>query len=471
MVDHRTETDSMGAVAVPADRLWGAQTQRSLENFPIGDRRVPFALIRALALVKKTAALANARLGVVAPGVAAAIAAAADDVAAGRLDGEFPLVPWQTGSGTQTNMNMNEVLANRANQAAGQPLGTKYPIHPNDHVNRSQSSNDSFPTAIHVAVALELEERLFPALDGLARGLRTKSGTFAGIIKIGRTHLQDATPLTLGQEIGAWASQVEVATARLRTARHELYQLAQGGTAVGTGLNAPAGFDLVFCAEITRLTGLPFVPAPDKFAQIAAHDGLMALAGALDALAVGLIKVAGDVRLLASGPRCGIGELILPANEPGSSIMPGKINPTQTESLTMVCCQVIGNSMAVRMAGSQGQLQLNACKPVMAVNLLDSIRLLADSAASFNERCIAGLDADTVRIATLVERSLMLVTALTPHIGYDRAAAIANAAIADGATLREAALASGAVTAEQFDAWVQPERMLGASGGCAQTSV
>ena len=470
MVGTRSESDSMGIVSVPVDRLWGAQTQRSLENFPIGDRSMPLPLIKALALVKKAAALANARLGVLPSDLATAIAAAADEVVFGSLDGEFPLVPWQTGSGTQTNMNMNEVLANRANQILGNPVGSKSPVHPNDHVNRSQSSNDSFPSAMHVAVAMELEDRLLPALDSLAAALRAKCGAFAGIIKIGRTHLQDATPLTLGQEIGAWASQVEVATARLRNGRHDLSQLAQGGTAVGTGLNSPPGFDLVFCMEISRLTGLSFFPAPDKFALIAAHDGLVALAGDLDALAVGLLKVTGDIRLLASGPRCGIGELILPANEPGSSIMPGKINPTQAEALAMVCCQVMGNGMTVRIAGSQGQLQLNAFKPVIALNLLDSIGLLADACASFQHRCIDGLMADHDRIAALVERSLMLVTALSPHIGYDHAAEIAASAMESGASLREAALASGFISEDKYDEWVRPERMLGAGGGSTQNT-
>lgn len=470
MVQTRSESDSMGDVLVPIDRLWGAQTQRSLENFPIGDRLMPKPLIKALALVKKAAALANARLGMLPADLATVIADAADEIVAGRWDGEFPLVPWQTGSGTQTNMNMNEVLANRANQILGYSVGSKFPVHPNDHVNRSQSSNDSFPSAMHVAVSMELEGRLLPALDSLASALRAKSGAFAGIIKIGRTHLQDATPLTLGQEIGAWASQVEVATARLRHGHHDLCQLAQGGTAAGTGLNAPAGFDMVFCTEITRLTGLPFYPAPDKFALIAAHDGLVALAGDLDALAAGLMKVAGDIRLLASGPRCGIGELILPANEPGSSIMPGKINPTQAEALAMVCCQVMGNGTTVKIAGCQGQLQLNTFKPVIVVNLLDSISLLTDACASFQHRCIDGLAADPVRIAALVDRSLMLVTALSPHIGYDHAAEIAASAIENGMTLREAALISGFITADKYDEWVRPERMLGAGGGSTQNT-
>jgi fumarate hydratase class II len=462
VADCRIETDSMGPVAVPAERLWGAQTQRSLDNFPIGEARLPVALIRALAVVKKAAAVVNSRLGGLDAALAAAIAAAADRVIAGGLADEFPLVPWQTGSGTQANMNMNEVLANLANRALGADLGSKAPVHPNDHVNRSQSSNDCLPTAMHVAAADELERRLLPALDGLAASLRAKAAAFAGIVKTGRTHLQDATPLTLGQEVGAWAWQVEAAAARLRAFRPELMLLAQGGTAVGTGLNAPAGFDREVSAEIARLTGLPFVPAPDKFAQLAAHDALVALSGLLNAAAAALIKVANDVRLLASGPRCGLGELVLPANEPGSSIMPGKVNPTQAEALAMVCCQVMGNHVAVTVAGAQGHLQLNAFKPVIAVNVLESLRLLADAADSFRRRCIDGLEADPARIADLLGRSLMLVTALAPHIGYDRAAAIAHAAHADGTTLRDAALASGLVTAEQFDAWVRPEDMVGA---------
>ena len=457
----RLETDSMGPMAVPAERLWGAQTQRSLENFPIGEARMPAELIHALALVKRAAAEANSRMGVLDPVLAGAICAAADRVAAGEMAEEFPLVPWQTGSGTQTNMNMNEVVANLANLSLGRPLGAKAPVHPNDHVNLSQSSNDSFPTAMHVAAALATERQMLPALDGLAAALRSKASAYAGLVKIGRTHLQDAVPLTLGQEIGAWAWQVEAAAARVRAILPDLMQLPQGGTAIGTGLNAPAGFDLVFAAEIGRLTRLPFAPCPDKFAQIAAHDALVALSGTLNTTAVALMKVAGDVRLLASGPRCGLGELVAPANEPGSSIMPGKVNPTQAEALIMVCCQVMGNHVAVTVAGSQGQLQLNACKPVIVVNILASLRLLTDAVNSFRRRCVRGLEADARRIGELVGRSLMLVTALAPHVGYDRAAAIAARAYAEGLTLREAALASGAVTAEDFDRWVDPQDMVG----------
>ncbi|MDA8229802.1 MAG: class II fumarate hydratase [Magnetospirillum sp.] len=467
----RTETDAMGPVAVPIDRYWGAQTQRSLVNFPIGEERMPWPLLRALALAKKAAALANARLGTLAPDIAAAIAAAADDVIAGDLAGEFPLVPWQTGSGTQTNMNMNEVLANRANERLGHALGTKAPVHPNDHVNRSQSSNDSFPTAMHVATADEVSRRLLPSLNRLAVALRDKAAAFAEIVTTGRTHLQDAVPLTLGQEVGAWASQVEDGAARIRAALPEVLQLAQGGTAVGTGLNAPPGFDRAFCEELAALSGLAVTPAPDKFAAIAGHDAMVAMSGTLSALAVALMKVANDVRLLASGPRTGLAELLLPANEPGSSIMPGKVNPTQAEALSMVCCQVMGNHVAVTVAGSRGDLQLNTFKPVIAVNVLGSIRLLADAADSFAIRCVAGMDANRERIAALAGQSLMLVTALVPRIGYDRAAAIAGKALADGISLKEAAVASGEVTPEQFDEWVRPATMVGLGSVPTQTSV
>ena len=457
----RMESDSMGAVAVPADRLWGAQTQRSLGNFPIGEQRMPPPLVRALGLVKQAAARANARLGALPADLARAIDAAAAEVADLTLIDHFPLVPWQTGSGTQSNMNANEVVANRANQMLGGEAGAKAPVHPNDHVNRSQSSNDGFPTAMHVAAAEQLTGRLLPALDRLATALEAKAGQFAGIVKIGRTHLQDATPLTLSAEVGAWASQIRAAHARLAQAGRELLDLAQGGTAVGTGLNAPAGFDLAFAEEMAALTGLAFRPAADKYAAIAAHDALVAASGALNAAAVALMKLANDVRLLGSGPRCGLGELVLPANEPGSSIMPGKVNPTQAEALSMVCCQVMGNHVAATMAGSQGHLQLNAFKPVIIVNVLHSVGLLADAADSFRQRCVEGLEADRERIARLLDRSLMLVTALNPHIGYDAAAAIAKRAHAEGLSLRDAALGLGLITAEQFDAWVQPQAMLG----------
>jgi fumarate hydratase, class II len=454
--EYRIERDSMGEMRVPADRLWGAQTQRSLENFPIGTERMPEALIRALGLQKQAAALANRALGVLEPGLADAIATAAAEVADGSLSAHFPLVVWQTGSGTQTNMNANEVIANRA----GQLLGGTVAVHPNDHVNRSQSSNDSFPTAMHIAAVLEIQRRLLPALDRLHQALAAKATAFAGIVKIGRTHLQDATPLRLGQEAGAWASQVGQGAARIRTTLAELFELAQGGTAVGTGLNAPPGFDRAFCSQLVTLTGLPFRPAPDKFAALAAHDGLVAMAGQLNTLAAALTKVANDVRLLGSGPRCGLGELVLPANEPGSSIMPGKVNPTQAEALTMVCAQVMGNCVTITVAGAQGHLQLNVFKPVIAYALLQSVRLLADAADSFRLRCVEGLQADESRIADLCDRSLMLVTALAPRIGYDKAAAIAKHAHADGLSLRQAALELGYVTAVEFDAWVQAEKMV-----------
>lgn len=451
----------MGEVAVPAEKLWGAQTQRSLSNFPIGDDRLPPPLIRALGLVKKAAALANARLGKLEPALADAIARAADEVADLSLLDHFPLVPWQTGSGTQSNMNANEVIANRANQMLGVALGAKAPVHPNDHVNQSQSSNDGFPTAMHVAAAEEITRRLLPALDRLATALEAKAVAFAPIIKIGRTHLQDATPLTLGQEVGAWAAQIRAVGLRLTAALEDLYELAQGGTAVGTGLNAPKGFDGAFAEEMAKLTGLPFRPAADKFAALAAHDALVAVSGALNGAAVALMKVANDVRLLGSGPRTGLGELVLPANEPGSSIMPGKVNPTQAEALSMVCCQVMGNHMATSIAGAQGHLQLNVFKPVIIVNVLSSVRLLGDACDSFRLRCVEGLEADRDRIADLLERSLMLVTALAPHIGYDKSAAIAKKAHAEASTLKQAALALGFVSEAEFDAWVRPQDMLG----------
>ena len=457
----RDETDSMGRVAVPADRYWGAQTQRSLDNFPIGDERMPLPLVRALGLLKQAAALANRDLGVLEPGLAEAIAAAAAEVAAGRLDDHFPLKVWQTGSGTHTNMNANEVIANRANELLGGRRGDKAPIHPNDHVNHSQSSNDSIPSAMHIAAALELTRRLLPALDRLGQALAGKARDFAGIVKIGRTHLQDATPLTLGQEVSGWAAQVAQARAGLAAQLPQVLRLAQGATAVGTGLNAAPGFAPAFCRHLSGLAGLDFVPADNPFAAIAAHDALVALSGALNTLAACLFKIGNDIRLLASGPRCGLGELRLPENEPGSSIMPGKVNPSQVEALTMVCARVMGNHTTVTIAGAGGQLQLNAYKPVIAYALLQSLRLLADGADSFTRRCVAGIEPNRERIADLLERSLMLVTALAPHIGYDRAAAIAKAAHAQDLSLRQAALASGAITAEQFDAWVRPTAMIG----------
>ena len=461
MAATRTETDTLGAVEVPADRYWGAQTQRSLENFPIGGERMPRALIHAFALQKQAAARANRRLGTLEPAIADAIDAAAAEIAAGKLDDEFPLVVWQTGSGTQTNMNLNEVIANRANERLGGARGAKSPVHPNDHVNRSQSSNDSFPTAMHVAAVREIHARLLPGLARLHVALAAKAEAFAGIVKIGRTHLQDATPLTLGDAVGAWAHQVKIGIERIEASLPRLCQVAQGGTAVGTGVNAPAGFAEAFAEELAALTDLPFVSAPDKFEALAAHDAVVEASGALNTVAASLTKIANDVRLLGSGPRCGIGELILPANEPGSSIMPGKVNPTQAEALTQVCVRVFGNHTTITVAGASGHMELNVFKPVMIDALLQSIRLLGDAAASFAERCVEGLEADRERIAALLGRSLMLVTALAPHIGYDAAAKIAKTAHADGSTLREAALRLNLVSAGDFDRWVRPEAMLG----------
>ena len=456
----RTERDSMGEVEVPAEHYWGAQTQRSLENFRIGGERMPPALIRALALEKKAAALANLGLGELEPRIGDAIVAAADEVIAGKHDGEFPLVVWQTGSGTQTNMNMNEVLANRANELLGGSRGAKQPVHPNDHVNRGQSSNDSFPTAMHIAAVEELHRRLLPALHHLHAALAGKANEFAAIIKTGRTHLQDATPLTLGQEFGGYARQVELGIERIIACLPRLYPLAQGGTAVGTGLNTRPGFAERFAEETARITGLPFVSAVNKFEALASHDALVEVSGALNVLAASLMKIGNDIRLMGSGPRCGLGELNLPENEPGSSIMPGKVNPTQVEALTMVAAQVMGNHVTITIAGSLGQFELNVMKPVIIFDLLQSIRLLADAATSFSDRCVAGIAADRARIAELVQRSLMLVTALSPHIGYDKAAEVAKKAHAEGTSLRQAALALGYVGAEDFDNWVRPEAMV-----------
>jgi fumarate hydratase class II len=456
----RTETDSFGPIEVPADRYWGAQTQRSLQNFRIGGERMPDALIRAFGIQKKAAALANMALGILDEKLGRAIAEAAQEVIDGRLNDHFPLVVWQTGSGTQTNMNLNEVIANRANEMLGAPLGAKKPVHPNDHVNLSQSSNDSMPTAMHIAAAQQTTTRLLPALRELQSELETKSSDFADIVKIGRTHLQDATPLTLGQEFSGYACQIENGIRRVESALPRILELAQGGTAVGTGLNAAPGFAEAFAAEVERMTGLDFVSAPNKFEALAAHDALVELSGALNTVAVSAMKIANDIRLLASGPRCGIGELVLPENEPGSSIMPGKVNPTQAEALTMVAVEVMGNHVAVTIAGSQGHLELNVYKPVIIFNVLRSIRLLADAAESFTENCVAGIEPDRTRIAELVERSLMLVTALTPRIGYDAAAKVARKAHAEKITLREAAAALGVLDAEEFDRLVRPEAMV-----------
>jgi fumarate hydratase class II len=456
----RTETDTFGPIEVPSDRLWGAQTQRSLQNFRIGSERMPLPLIHALALVKQAAALVNRDLGELEPQLAEAISEAAADVVQGKYDDEFPLVVWQTGSGTQSNMNMNEVLANLANERLGGQRGGKAPVHPNDHVNRGQSSNDSFPTAMHIAAAREIDGRLLPALRHLQRALDAKAEAFADIVKIGRTHLQDATPVTLGQEFSGYAAQVVLGIARIEATLPGLYALAQGGTAVGTGLNAHPEFADRFAAKVMELTALPFTSAANKFEALASHDALVFAHGALASLAAGLFKIANDIRLMGSGPRSGLGEITLPENEPGSSIMPGKVNPTQAEAMTMVCAQVMGNQATVTFAGSQGHFELNVFKPVIANAALQSVRLLADAAVSFTDHCVAGIEPNRERIGELMQRSLMLVTALAPKIGYDKAAAIAKAAHKSGTTLKEEAVRSGHVTAEEFDAIVRPETML-----------
>ncbi|MBU6506393.1 MAG: class II fumarate hydratase [Alphaproteobacteria bacterium] len=457
----RTERDSMGPVEVPAARLWGAQTQRSLENFRIGGERMPLALIHAFGIQKQAAAEANMDLGVLDKKLGRAIADAAAAIARGQHDDEFPLVVWQTGSGTQTNMNANEVIAALANEALGGKRGAKAPVHPNDHVNMSQSSNDSFPTAMHIAAALEIRDRLMPGLKRLERALAAKARDFAQIVKIGRTHLQDATPLPLGAEFGAYAHQVRTGIVRVDACLPRLYALAQGGTAVGTGLNAPKAFAGAFIKRLKAATRLPFTSAADKFEALAAHDTLVELSGALNVIAASLMKIANDIRLMGSGPRCGLGELHLPENEPGSSIMPGKVNPTQCEAVTMVAAQVMGNHVAISIAGSQGHFELNVFKPVIVYNLLQSIRLIGDAAASFAEHCVEGIEADIARIDELLNRSLMLVTALSPHIGYDKAAEVAKKALKDGTTLREAAVALGYVSGRDFDRWVDAKAMVG----------
>ncbi|MBO9518493.1 MAG: class II fumarate hydratase [Porphyrobacter sp.] len=461
MGETRIETDTMGEIAVPADKLWGAQTQRSLQNFRIGGERMPLPVIRALGTVKRAAALSNRKLGLLDAKLCEAIVAAADEVIAGQLDDEFPLVVWQTGSGTQSNMNANEVISNRANLMLGGQAGTKVPVHPNDHVNMSQSSNDTIPTAIHVAAAVTLTADLLPALRRMAEQLEGKARTWADIVKIGRTHTQDATPLTLGQEVSGYARQVRAGIERIEQTLPGLYELAQGGTAVGTGLNAPKGFAETVASEIAEATGLPFVTAPNKFEALAGQDALLFTHGALNTLAASLYKIANDIRLLGSGPRAGLGELALPENEPGSSIMPGKVNPTQCEALTQVCAQVFGNHTTVTFAASQGHFELNVYRPVVAYNVLQSVRLLADASDSFTINLLAGLEPRLDNIAQGVERSLMLVTALAPAIGYDKAAAIAKQAHKSGVTLREAAVASGYVAAEDYDRLVRPEDMLG----------
>jgi len=459
-METRKETDSMGAVEVAADRYWGAQTERSLHHFKIGGERFPREMIRALGLIKKASALVNRELGLLAPEKADAIVQAADEVVEGRLDEHFPLVVWQTGSGTQTNMNANEVIANRAIERLGGTMGSKTPIHPNDDVNRSQSSNDVFPTAIHVAAVEQIAGRLVPAVQALRDALDAKARAFADIVKIGRTHLQDATPLTLGQEFSGYVAMLDYAVAGIRGALPGLSALAIGGTAVGTGLNAPEDFGERMADRLAALTGQPFTSAPNKFQALASHEAAVAASGTLKTLACALMKIANDIRWLASGPRAGLGELRIPENEPGSSIMPGKVNPTQSEAMTMVCAQVMGNDVAIGIGGASGNFELNVYKPLIVHNLLQSVRLLADACVSFREHCVEGIEPTHDRIRANVQNSLMLVTALAPHIGYDKAAAIAKQAHQAGTTLREAALHLGHVNAETFDRIVRPENMV-----------
>jgi fumarate hydratase class II len=463
MTDERTESDSMGQIPVDATRYWGAQTERSLHHFAIGDpetERMPAEVVHAMGILKKAAALANVDNGGLDPELGKLIVAAADEVIDGSLDDHFPLCVWQTGSGTQSNMNANEVISNRAIEMAGGVLGSKTPVHPNDHVNLSQSSNDTFPTAMHIAAAQVIVQRLLPSVRELRDALEKRADEFADIVKIGRTHLQDAVPLTLGQEFGGYAAQLDADIVRIEQTLPGLYELAIGGTAVGTGLNAPPGFGAACATKIAELTGLPFVDAPNKFAALAAHDAVVFASGALATLAASLMKIANDIRWLGAGPRSGIAELVLPENEPGSSIMPGKVNPTQSEAVTMVACQVFGNDTAIKVAGSQGNFELNVFKPVMIKNLLHSAKILGDVSRTFREFCVEGLQPDRTRIDDLVRRSLMLVTALTPKIGYDKAAEIAKKAHHEGTTLKEAALALGYVTESEYDEAVRPEHMV-----------
>jgi fumarate hydratase class II len=456
----RTETDTFGPIEVPSDRYWGAQTQRSLGNFKIGWEKQPKPVIRALGVVKRAAAEANMELGRLDPEIGKFIVAAAQEVIDGKLDDHFPLVVWQTGSGTQSNMNANEVISNRAIEMMGGEMGSKKPVHPNDHVNMSQSSNDTYPTAMHIASAEEVARSVMPALEHLHAALKTKADEFAHIIKIGRTHTQDATPLTLGQEFGGYAHQVAMSVRRIKETLYGLYELAQGGTAVGTGLNAPVGFAELVAQKIAGITKLPFVTAPNKFEALAAHDAMVFSHGAINTAAVALFKIANDIRFLGSGPRSGLGELALPENEPGSSIMPGKVNPTQAEALTMVCAHIMGNQTAMTVAGSQGHFELNVFNPVMAYNFLQSCRLISDAAISFTDNMVVGIEAREDNIKANLERSLMLVTALAPKIGYDNAAKIAKLAHKNGTTLREEAVGGGYVTNEEFDAVVRPENMI-----------
>ena len=460
MSKKRIERDTMGEVEVPIEKYWGAQTQRSIENFPIGNDVMPIQLVRALGIQKKSAALANISLGKLDESVGQAIAEAAQEIVDGKFDDNFPLVVWQTGSGTQSNMNANEVIANRANELLGGKLGEESSVHPNDHVNRSQSSNDTFPAAMHISAVMETEDKLLPALLHFKEALGQKAETFSKIIKIGRTHTQDATPLTLGQEFSGYAAQIDASISGIKNTLPNLFQLAQGGTAVGTGLNAPIGFAEKFAEEVSNLTDKPFTTMSNKFAGLAAHDALVALSGSLNVVAVAVMKIANDIRFLGSGPRSGIGELSLPANEPGSSIMPGKINPTQCEALTMVAAEVMGNHVAVSIGGSNGHFELNVFKPMIVFNVLRSAQLLADACRSFTDRCISGIEPNLERIEELMESSLMLVTALNPHIGYDNAAKVAKKAYAEGTTLKEAAINLELLTAEEYDKWVQPENMI-----------
>ena len=456
----RIETDSFGPLEVPSDKYWGAQTERSLSNFKIGIETMPKALIRALGIVKKSAALANHELDNLEKEICDAIVKAADDVMEGKLDDNFPLVVWQTGSGTQSNMNANEVIANRAIEIMGGTIGSKDPVHPNDHVNRSQSSNDTFPTAMHIAAVEEIHRSLLPALAHIEAALSKKSNSWNDIIKIGRTHCQDATPLTLGQEFSGYAAQMKLAATRVNNALPQLLALAQGGTAVGTGLNAKIGFAEKFAANAAKITGLKFITAPNKFEALAAHDAYIEMSGVLNTIAASLFKIANDIRLLGSGPRSGLGELSLPANEPGSSIMPGKVNPTQCEAITMVAAQIMGNHTTISFAGSQGHFELNVFKPVMAYNLLQSIDLMSSAIMSFTDKCIEGIEPNIDQINVLMERSLMLVTALAPEIGYDKATEIAKTAHKNGTTLKQEAVNLGYVTADEFDACVRPEDMI-----------
>ena len=461
MTRTRTETDSFGPIDVPADKYWGAQTQRSLQNFRIGWERQPVEIVRAIAIIKKACAIINVEFGLIDPALGNAISSAADDVIGGRLKDNFPLVVWQTGSGTQSNMNLNEVIANRAIEILGGKIGSKHPVHPNDHVNFGQSSNDTYPTAMHISAAMLAKELLLPALRSFHKELSNKVNEFEGIIKIGRTHTQDATPITLSQEFSGYAKQAELAIARVEAALDCLYPLAQGGTAVGTGLNTKRGWAEAVANKIAEITGAAFTSAENKFEPLAAHDSMVEMSGALKTVAVSLFKIANDIRFLASGPRCGLGELLLPENEPGSSIMPGKVNPTQSEAFTQVCVQVMGNDAAVGIAGSQGHFELNVYKPVIVYNVLQSIKLLGDAVNSFTENCLLGISADKERIEKLLNESLMLVTALAPEIGYDKAAEVAKSAHKRGTTLREEAVRLGFVSESEFDRIVRPQLMLG----------